>query len=176
MADIPHEDLTYRIIGAATRVHNQLGRGLKEVMYQRALSSAFTDAGLGFEEERPYQVTLDGEQVGLVFLDHLVEGSVVVEEKAFAHLLTDEEVAQVITYLAISEAPVGLLLNFGRSKLEYKRVLPPKKFADWRARAGRYAWRSEEAVKAHPLIRSSSVDRAEIHATNAPAMAREVLS
>jgi GxxExxY protein len=176
MADIPHEDLTYKIIGAAMRVHNQLGPGLKEIMYQRALSSAFAEAGLGFEEEKPYQVTLEGEQVGLVFLDHLVEDNVVVEEKAFAHLLTDEEVAQVITYLAISNVPVGLLLNFGRKKLEYKRILPRQKFEDWRARAGRYAWRPEEAAKANPLIRSSSVDRADSRSPSVPSTGREVRS
>ena len=156
-----HEDITYRIIGAAMKVHNALGPGLKEIMYQRALSTAMENAGLSFEEEKAYQVTLDESQAGLLYLDHLVEGSVVVEEKSFPHLLTNDEIGQVITYLAVSEAPVGLLLNFGRQKLEYRRILPPAKFAEWRVRAARYAWRPPDALPDYPLIRSlSAVDSA----------------
>jgi GxxExxY protein len=113
------------------------------------------DAGLSFEEEVPIQIMLDEEQVGLLFLDHLVEDAVVVEEKSFSHLLTNEEIAQVITYLAAAEAPVGLLLNFGRQRLEYKRIFPPKKFSDWQERAKRYAWHPDQR---HPFIRSISVD------------------
>ena len=156
-----YEDITYRIIGAAMKVHNALGPGLKEIMYQRALSSAMENAGLSFEEEKAYQVTLDESQIGLLYLDHLVESVVVVEEKSFPHLLTNDEIGQVITYLAVSEAPVGLLLNFGRQKLEYRRILPPKKFAEWRERAARYAWRPSESVNSNPLICSpSAVDSA----------------
>ena len=156
-----HADVTYRIIGAAMKVHNELGPGLKEIIYQRALSQAMLAEGLSFEEEKAFQVEMDGAQVGLLYLDHFVEESVVVEEKALSHLLTSDETAQVITYLAVSEAPLGLLLNFGRGKLEHKRILPPKKFADWRARAGRYAWQPAEARQANPLIRSISADDTE---------------
>jgi len=159
---IMHQDLTYQIIGAAMRVHNQLGPGHKEVVYQRALSSALKDADLSFEEERPVELTFNGEWVGLLYLDHYVEDAVVVEEKALSHLLTDEEVAQVITYLAATGAPVGLLFNFGRSRLEYKRVLPPTKFDDWQVRARRYAWRPGDMPPSNPFIRSPSVvERAE---------------
>jgi GxxExxY protein len=154
-----HEELTYRVIGAAMRVHNQLGPGLKEVMYQRALSAAMQDAGLSFEEEKPYKVEFDGSQIGLLYVDHLVEDAIVVEEKAFPHLLTNEDVAQVITYLTVTGAPLGLLLNFGRKRLQYKRILPPSNAEDWRARARRYAWQPAEARREHPLIRSESADR-----------------
>ena len=154
---ITHQDLTYQIIGAAMRVHNKLGPGHREMVYQRALSMALKETGLGFEEEKSIELTYDGEWVGLLYLDHFVEEAVVVEEKALAHLLTDEEVAQVITYLAATEAPVGLLLNFGRSRLEYKRILPPAKFDEWRDRARRYAWRPGDMPPANPFIRSPSV-------------------
>jgi GxxExxY protein len=156
---IPHKDLTYRIIGAAMRVQNKLGPGLKEAMYQRGLSLALEDDGLSFEAEKPLEVSLDGSRVGLLYLDHFVEGSVIVEEKAFSHLLTREEVAQVITYLAVSNAPLGLLINFGRKRLEYKRILPPTKFADWRRHSARYVWQPPTPADRHPFIRSTSVDR-----------------
>ncbi|MPZ48514.1 MAG: GxxExxY protein [Dehalococcoidia bacterium] len=153
---VPLEDVTYRIIGAAMHVHNQLGPGHKEVIYHRGLSLALDEAGLTYEDEKPISVILDDQWAGLLYLDYFVEGSVVVEEKALSHLLTDEEIAQVITYLAATEAPVGLLLNFGRSRLEYKRILPPRKFGEWRERAKRYAWRPKNVPPANPFIRSES--------------------
>ncbi len=138
------------------RVHNELGPGLKESAYHNALSIALREAGLSYEDEKPINLEFGDEWVGLLYVDHFVEGAVVVEEKALPHLLTDEEVAQVITYLAATEAKVGLLINFGRSRLQYKRILPPKKFHDWRERARRYAWRPRDGSVPNPFIRSSS--------------------
>jgi GxxExxY protein len=72
------------------------------------------------------------------YLDQLVEESVVVELKAFHHLLTDEEIAQVICYLAATDLKVGLLFNFGRSRLQYKRILQPRDVSGWPDRIQRY--------------------------------------
>jgi GxxExxY protein len=138
---IPHAGLTYKVIGCAMTVHNALGPGLKEAHYHRALSKELEEAGLSFEEEEPIDVVIDGASVGLLYMDHLVEGTVIVEEKALSHTLTQEEVAQVITYLAATQLPLGLLLNFGRRRLEYKRILPPKKLEGWQDRVRRYVWR-----------------------------------
>jgi GxxExxY protein len=65
-----------------------------------------------------------GAQVAQFYLDLFVEGVVVVEVKALCHQLTDDELAQVINYLKAANAPVGLLFNFGRRRLEYRRVFP----------------------------------------------------
>jgi len=160
MTDNPNPDVTYKVIGATMRVHNELGPGLKEVLYQRALSSAMREVGLAFEEEYPFEVQFDGVFAGLLYLDHLVEGQVVVEIKALKHLLTDDELGQIITYMAVTESKVGLLLNFGRERLEYKRVLPPKKFDNWKGRVSRYLWRppvESPQNENHPFIRSKSV-------------------
>jgi len=137
---IPHRDLTYKIIGCAMAVHNQLGPGLKETVYHKALSANMLAAGLSFEEEKPVEIFLDGVSVGLLYLDEFVEECVVVEIKAVSHLMTREEMAQVITYLAAIGAPVGLLINFGRRSLEYKRILRPTKLDVWRDRIRRYVW------------------------------------
>lgn len=147
-------DITYKVIGAAMKVHNQLGPGLREAHYHQALSGALTEASLSFEDEKPIQVMLDDQQLGLLFIDHFVEGAVVVEEKAQPHMLTDE----AITYLAVTGAHLGLLINFGRRRLEYKRILPPKKFEDRRLRARRYACIPSPDSDTPPLIRSSSAD------------------
>jgi GxxExxY protein len=140
MDTTPFNELTYRIIGAAMKVHNGLGPGLKEAFYQRALSLEMEKAGLGFSAEHVVEVHLDEAQVGLLYLDHLVEGEVVVEEKALPHMITDEEKAQLITYLAATGKKVGLLINFGRGSLEYKRILPPKNVTAWSKRIKRYVW------------------------------------
>jgi GxxExxY protein len=138
--DAPHNDITYKIIGAAMEVHNKLGPGYKEIVYQKALSAKMIEDGLSFEEEKSIEIFIDDISVGLLYLDHLVEEAVVVEEKAFSHLLTNEEIAQVITYLAATGLPVGLLLNFGRKRLEFKRIFPPKKLEGWQDRIKRYLW------------------------------------
>ncbi len=153
----PYEDVTFRVIGSAMKVHTALGPGLKEVSYHQAMSLAMQEAGLSFEDEMPIEVMFDDSAVGLLYVDHFVEGAVVVEEKALSHLLTREEMAQVITYLAAARAPVGVLLNFGRRRLEYKRIFPPRKLQDWRDRAKRYAWRPADTPPSNPFIRLSSV-------------------
>jgi GxxExxY protein len=148
----PYSDITYRVIGAAMRVHNLLGPGLKEAAYQNALSLELEKAGLGYQPECAVEVYLDEVTVGLLYLDHLVEGDVVVEEKALAHLLTNEEIAQVITYSCATGKKVGLLLNFGRERLEYKRIFPPTKLDPWRERIRRYVWVPPSARSVNPLV------------------------
>jgi GxxExxY protein len=140
VTDAPYHELCYKIIGAAMDVHNRLGPGHKESVYQRALTLRLQDVGLSCVAEQPVEIFVDDVSVGLLYVDHLVEDSVVVEEKALSHLLTNEEVAQVITYLAALGKPVGLLLNFGRRKLEYRRIFPPTKLDGWQDRIRRYVW------------------------------------
>ena len=147
----PLEDMTYKVIGAAMSVHNALGPGLKEAAYHRALSLEMERAGLSFETEKAVAVSIDGSQVGRLYLDHLVEGQLVVEEKALSHLLTREEIAQVITYLCATGTQVGLLLNFGRRRLEYKRIFPPKNVARYRERINRYLATPRQTVSVNPL-------------------------
>jgi len=89
---------------------------------------------------------VDEKVYGLLYLDHVVNEAVVVECKALSHLLTDEEVAQVITYLAATGLPVGLLFNFARRRLEYRRVLRPKKLDEWPKYIAPYLWRPREGT------------------------------
>jgi GxxExxY protein len=141
VTDAPYQKLCYDIIGAAMLVHNKQGPGHKEKLYQRSLTARLRDIGLKVEEEVRVEIDFEGRPVGLLYLDHLVEDAVIVEDKAFSHMLTNEDIAQVITYLAATGLPVGLLFNFGRRRLEYKRIFPPKKLEGWRDRIERYVWR-----------------------------------
>lgn len=139
--NIPHADLTYRIIGAAMRVHNRLGPGLKEAHYQHAMTAEMREDGMLVDEEYIMEIYDGDTWLGRMYLDNWVEKKIVVEIKAFAHLLTNLEVAQVICYLAAIQSPVGLLLNFGRKRLEYKRILLPQKITDWKESIQKFLWR-----------------------------------
>lgn len=125
VTDITQNQLTYQIIGAAMAVHNELGPGYKEEVYEKALCAELNK--LGIEAVGQYQVLVEhvGEVVGVFYLDILADNLVVIEVKALSHQLTNDELAQVINYLKASKMPVGLLFNFGRRKLEYKRIFPP---------------------------------------------------
>ena len=147
---IPHQDLTYRIIGTAMRVHRRTPRGLKERHYQVALTAEMLQDGLMAPEEYHLEI-YDGEVwLGRLYLDHWVNECVVVEDKAVAHPMGDDEIAQVIAYLAATGAKVGLLLNFGRSRLEYKRILPPTSTHGWHTHIAKYLWRPTSLGKEHP--------------------------
>ena len=137
----PYHNITYEIIGAAMAVHSKIGPGHKERVYQKMLTDEMVARGLGVEPERAIEIVVDDKVYGLLYLDHLVNEAVVVECKALSHLLTNEEVAQVITYLAATGLPVGLLLNFGRRRLEYKRIFRPKKLDEWPRYVALYLWR-----------------------------------
>jgi GxxExxY protein len=138
---IPYQDITFKIIGAAMRVHSRLGPGLKEIHYQRALAEELRGANLHVSEEYPLEIYDLENWLGRLYLDLLVEIAVIVEIKAFPHLLTNEETAQVICYLAATGHKVGLLFNFGRKRLEYKRILPPHHLEGWQDRIHRFLWR-----------------------------------
>jgi len=126
VTDATGNTLTYQVIGAAMTVHNTLGPGLKEEVYEKALEVELNQRDITVVRQYPVPVEYAGEQVALFYLDLFVENQVVVEVKALSHQLTNDELAQVINYLKAASAPVGLLFNFGRRKLEYRRVFPPK--------------------------------------------------
>ena len=146
MADssIPHTNITYRIIGAAMRVHRRTTRGLREKHYQTALTAELLKDGLTCPEEHHVELYDGIVWMGRLYLDHWVNDCVVVETKAFAHALGDRELGQVITYLAALNAKVGLLLNFGRPSLEYRRVLAATSREGWQSRVTQYLWHPGE--------------------------------
>ena len=124
--DSTGNQLTYEIIGAAMAVHNSIGSGFKEEVYERALEVELNQRNIQVTRQFPVSVDYTDQQVAMFYLDLLVEDQVVVEIKAFSHPLTNDELAQIINYLKATGKEVGLLFNFGRRKLEYRRVFPPK--------------------------------------------------
>lgn len=121
-----YSELTGRIIGCAMEVHNELGNGFQEVIYQRALEYEMEIQGIGFAREFEMPVFYKQKQVGTRRTDFLVENKISVELKA---LIKTESVhlAQAINYLEAYNLEIGLLINFGNAKLEFHR-LQNKKF------------------------------------------------
>jgi GxxExxY protein len=115
-----YEQLTEKIIGCAMMVHKTLGPGFLESVYQKALAHELRKAGLIAECEKAITVTYDGVVVGDFFADMLVENTVLIENKAVQSVVTAHEV-QVVNYLTATGIEIGLLLNFGSSRLEFKR-------------------------------------------------------
>jgi GxxExxY protein len=116
-----YSDITSRIIRAAMAVHGTLGNGFQEVIYQRALAIEMSDQELNFEREFEMPISYKGRQIGTRRVDFLVEGKISTELKALAQL-EKIHLAQAINYLEAYNLEIGLLLNFGSTSLEFKRV------------------------------------------------------
>jgi GxxExxY protein len=121
----PHDDLTYKIIGVAMAVHNELGPGFPEEIYHRAMAIGLHADGIPYESEYRINLHFRGTAIGSFALDFVAGRSVVVELKAVSALAAVHQ-EQIIAYLAASGLPVGLLINFGAASLETRRLFPPK--------------------------------------------------
>jgi len=118
-------DLTHKIIGASMQVHRVLGNGFQEVIYQRALAVEFNHIGISYEREKEMNIFYRDEQVGTRRVDFFVEEAVMVELKAVSEL-EEAHKAQAINYLEAYGIANGLLINFGKTSLEFKRVYNKK--------------------------------------------------
>ena len=114
-----HGDVTGSIIGAAYQVHNTLGAGFLEKVYENALAAEVRKRGPDVEQQVPTRVLYDGLVVGEYVADLVVEGKVIVEVKAASALDSSHE-AQILNYLKATGTEVGLLLNFG-GKVDVRR-------------------------------------------------------
>ncbi len=126
-----HDDLTYKVNGLAMQVHNELKPGHAEKFYQRRLRDLCRANGLAAEIEKRVDVFIEEKKIGYLILDLWIEEALVVECKAFSHHLSADDAGQIMTYLTATGTPVGLLYNFGRKSLEFKRIFPSKDVQDW---------------------------------------------
>jgi len=119
------DPVTYSIIGCALKVHNYLGNGFQEVIYQRCLAIEMEKAGLKFGREIEQPIYYVGIEVGSRRADFVVENQVVVELKAIINL-EDVHLAQAKNYVVAYNFPKGLLINFGAKSLQYKLIFNSK--------------------------------------------------
>ncbi len=119
------DKLTHAIIGCAMQVHNVLGNGFQEVIYQRALAIEMRKQGLGFAREMEMTIYYDGIDIGTRRVDFFVQDKVMVELKAVEKLEPAHK-AQAINYCEAYNMADGLLINFGGLSLEFNRVFNKK--------------------------------------------------
>ena len=115
------DELTYKIIGCAMQVHNTLGNGFQEVIYQRCLAKELRNARLNFEREVDQKLYCKGIEVGTRRADFVIENKLIVELKALVDL-GDVHLAQTKNYVVAYNFEKGLLINFGALSLQYKLV------------------------------------------------------
>lgn len=117
-----HEELSYKINGVLFDVHNNLGPGLKEKVYQKAVAAGFANAGIPFEEQVHGTLRYKDLQVGSYFLDFLVNGCVVVELKVGDRFSRDH-IQQVYEYLKVYALELGILATFSSTGVKIKRIV-----------------------------------------------------
>ena len=119
------DQITYRINGCAMKVHNTLGNGFQEVIYQRCLAIELERAGLDFVREKEHAIFYENINVGTRRADFVVEDKVIVELKALINL-EDVHLAQAKNYVVAYDFAIGLLINFGAVSLQFKKVFNKK--------------------------------------------------
>jgi GxxExxY protein len=121
--EIVYKEESYQIIGKCIDVHRELGHGFLEIVYKDALEILFGQNGIFFEREKEYLVYFRGILLRhKFFADFVVHDKIILEVKCVT-ALTDEHIAQTLNYLKVSGNKLGLLVNFGRGKLEYRRLV-----------------------------------------------------
>ena len=126
MAEILFKHLSYAIIGAAMEVHNILGSGFLEAVYQAALEKELRLRGIPFERKVKLPVLYKGDLIGEYEADLVVDGKIVVEIKSISRLTSAHE-AQAIHYLAATGLQLAILINFGETSLQSRRVVRTEK-------------------------------------------------
>ena len=116
-----YADLSYKIMNAVFEVHNQLGPGFTENIYERALVVELENRAIAFETQKEIEIVYKGQKLGKYRLDLLVEGKIIVELKAVASL-NDLFKQQLISYLRATDLKLGILVNFGEERVQYIRI------------------------------------------------------
>lgn len=124
--DYKYADLTGQIIGCAMKVHNTLGNGFQEVIYQRCLALEMDKQGLQFQRETEMPIYYEGVEDGQRRVVFLVEGKIMVELKAITEL-EKVHITQALNYLETFQLEIGLLINFGGTRLSFKRLIKERK-------------------------------------------------
>ena len=115
-----YSDITEKIIGFSMKVHKTIGKGFPEYIYQRALEIELQRSEFSFQREQEWSVYYEGIHIGKRRVDFIVQEKIILELKALSHFEASHY-NQIINYLQAFNLPVGLLINFGKDSLEFKR-------------------------------------------------------
>jgi GxxExxY protein len=123
MKEIYYKEESYKIIGACMEVHNELGSGFNELVYQEAAAIEFKSRNIPFEREKELKISYKDEKLIKKFkIDFLCYDKIILEFKAISDL-NENHFTQVIGYLKASGIKLGLLINFGDESLQYRRIV-----------------------------------------------------
>lgn len=116
------DPLTGRILKGCFEVAGKLGHGFAEVIYQRALTLELQAAGIRVDREVRFPVLYREQEIGIFVADLIAEGNVIIELKALDGLLQPFHYGQCLNYMRVSAISTGLVVNFGRPRLEWRRL------------------------------------------------------
>ncbi len=119
-SEYKHSEITEIVIGCAMKVHNSLGKGFPEVIYQRAFLIELNKTSLSIEREIEQVVYYEEQIVGKRRVDFLINKTILVEVKAISEL-DNSCINQILNYIEAFNLEIGLLINFGKDRLEFKR-------------------------------------------------------
>ncbi|MBX2977034.1 MAG: GxxExxY protein [Ignavibacteriaceae bacterium] len=123
MSDLIYKEESFLIIGLCMEVHKALGGGFLEIVYKDALEIELRNVGIPYDREKEFKVEYKGKTLPHKFYaDFTIMDKIIIEIKG-VNGIPDEFVKQTLNYLAVSKYKLGLIINFGREKLEYKRVV-----------------------------------------------------
>ncbi len=120
--DLLYPELSYKIVGCAFEVFNEIGGGHKEIVFHKAMVSAIKNAQIPFKDEICFPVKFKNETVGNNYFDFLVDGKIVVEIKS-SDRFVKSNFDQLVNYLVVSNLKLGILISFGRTEVKFKRIL-----------------------------------------------------
>ena len=124
--ELLYNEETYPIIGAAMNVHQELGHGFLESVYQEALECEFILKKIPYKREKPISIYYKNKPLNKGYIaDFICYDKIIVELKALSGLTNDHQ-AQVLNYLTATKLKLGLIINFGKSSIEYRRVIKEK--------------------------------------------------
>ena len=120
--DLIYPELSYKLVGLAYNVFNELGHGHLEKIYQKAYAKELKEAGIVFKEQAPYQVIYKEEVIGNNYLDFLIEEKVIIELKR-SDFYSKKYIDQVSNYIKVSNLKLAILINFTSNGVRIKRIV-----------------------------------------------------
>jgi len=119
---IIEKELSFKILKAAFEVHNQLGPGFVESIYEKAMDIELTTQGLTVEQQKRIIVKYKDQIIGEHILDAEVDGKIILEYKAVSELIPFHE-QQALSYLKATGLPLAIVINFGSSRVQHRRIV-----------------------------------------------------
>jgi GxxExxY protein len=122
LVEIIEKDLSYKVVGIAYKVRDELGYGFLEKVYENALAISLVENGIKAVQQYPLNVMFHGQVVGVYYADIVVEDRIIIEVKSCDRIIPAHK-AQILNYLKATGLRLGLILNFSKQSVEVERLV-----------------------------------------------------